>query len=86
MLLWNPKVSVSILNFSKNHIHAFVWFEENSLDFWFLTGIYGYLEAKYKEKTWELLEYLDIRVMHVWLVLGDFNEIMESGDKWGGNP
>lgn len=32
------------------------------------------------------MENLDVGDTRAWLVLGVFNEIMKSRDKWGGNP
>lgn len=43
--------------------------------------MYGYLEERNKSKTWELLKSLDEGPNCAWLVLGDFNEILEIREK-----
>lgn len=44
-LLLNKKVSLSILNFSRNHIHTEVDLQENMGEKWLFTRIYGHPET-----------------------------------------
>lgn len=66
-------------------MHAFVWSHKDDLDL-FLIEIFGYPETKNKGKNWELMKNLDVWAAFAWLILGDFNELIESRDKWSVIP
>ncbi|XP_030940118.1 uncharacterized protein LOC115965051 [Quercus lobata] len=53
---------------------------------WRLTGIYGYSDEQQKSETWRLLRHLYSRLTLPWVCLGDFNEILSSEEKNGGQP
>ena len=53
---------------------------------WRLTGIYGEPRWQDKYKTWDKLRELNGLHNMPWLVIGDFNEILFSHEKEGGNP
>ncbi|XP_060970191.1 uncharacterized protein LOC133037264 [Cannabis sativa] len=83
MLLWKPHVTLSINNFSQNHIDCFMENQDGpSLHF---TGFYGHPCAAQRHLTWTLLRRCyDISPLSPWLVLGDFNEVLSHEDKIGG--
>jgi hypothetical protein len=53
---------------------------------WRLTGIYGEPKWEDKFKTWDKLRELSVSQNLPWIVIGDFNEILFSHEKEGGNP
>jgi hypothetical protein len=53
---------------------------------WRLTGIYGEPKWEDKYKTWDKLRELKSNSNLPWVVIGDFNEILFSHEKEGGNP
>jgi hypothetical protein len=53
---------------------------------WRLTGIYGEPKWEDKYKTWDKLRELNASQNLPWIVIGDFNEILFSHEKEGGNP
>ncbi|XP_071722565.1 uncharacterized protein [Rutidosis leptorrhynchoides] len=79
-LMWADDVTVDIMYFSKNHIDVVV--DQK----WRITGIYGWPKAKNKWKTKKLL--LDLLPLNSlpWMLLGDFNMILDNFEKQEGNP
>ena len=53
---------------------------------WRLTDIYGYLEEQMKTETWRLMRHLKNRSILPWLCIGNYNEILHSGEKNGRHP
>lgn len=84
-LLWNDDVLVTIVNYSKNHIHAAVELSELDQTQWFFMGIYRHLESHNKHLTWKLMSLLNYTMgVSKWLIYGDFNEVIDHNEKWGG--
>lgn len=50
---------------------------------WYLTGVYGHPEASQHEEVWFLIKSLKCREEQPWLVLGNFNKIIQQLKKWG---
>ena len=48
--------------------------------------VYGHPEEERKAETWRLMRHLHACGTLPWLCLGDFNEILSSDEKRGGNP
>ncbi|KAL0333567.1 UNVERIFIED_CONTAM: hypothetical protein Sangu_1512900 [Sesamum angustifolium] len=84
-LLWRKSVDVVLQSYSHNHIDVSVRLNENQ-DWWHFTGLYGEPETTKREATWRLLSQLHTRSVRPWLVAGDFNEILDQSEKWGGPP
>lgn len=83
--LWSDEVTITILSFPKNHIHAIINSRIPQHANRFFTGIYGHQKIHNKHKTWELLTSLYSGGSdNMWLVCGDFNEIVKPSEKWGG--
>ncbi|XP_071723324.1 uncharacterized protein [Rutidosis leptorrhynchoides] len=79
-LLWNEdEVRVEILSSSNWHIDAIVDGK------WHWTGLYGHPDARMRHGTWELLRSLRTTSSLPWVVGGDFNELLNDCEKWGGN-
>ncbi|KAL0350291.1 UNVERIFIED_CONTAM: hypothetical protein Sradi_4178300 [Sesamum radiatum] len=84
-LLWRKSVDVVLQSYSHNHIDVYVRLNENQ-DWWRFTGLYGEPETAKREATWRLLSQLHTQSVWPWLVAGDFNEILDQSEKWGGPP
>jgi hypothetical protein len=59
---------------------------EKEYKIWRLTGIYGDPRWEDKYKTWDKLRELNQSSNLPWVIIGDFNEILYSHEKEGGNP
>jgi hypothetical protein len=82
-LMWSDEVRVDIKNFSRRHISAEVQMETNG-NTWYLTGFYGQPDVGKRHEAWSLLRHLRLLSLNAWLCVGDFNEIMEESEKFGG--
>ncbi|KAL0439453.1 UNVERIFIED_CONTAM: hypothetical protein Slati_2428300 [Sesamum latifolium] len=80
-LFWHQQCTVQLQSFSPSHIDVTVL---NSYgDDWRFTGLYGQPEAAKRKDTWDLLQKLSRKSMRLWLVAGDFNEILHQKEKSG---
>jgi hypothetical protein len=82
-LMWSDETRVEIQNYSHCHISAVVQLETNER-LWYLTGFYGHLEVGKRHEAWSLLHHIRSLSPEAWLYVGDFNEIMEESEKFGG--
>jgi hypothetical protein len=81
-LLWHDDSTIEVQNFSRRHINAIVSTTgENS---WKWTGFYGHPDTNRREEAWSLLRKLSVLQPETWMVMGDFNEILDSSEKRGG--
>jgi len=76
-LLWDKKVTLTLLSYSLHHMDAIVQLEGTG-DTWRFTGMYGWAEAQYKGRTGEMIADLKTHVDLPWLVGGDLNKIFLS--------
>ncbi|KAF5468190.1 hypothetical protein F2P56_012365 [Juglans regia] len=84
-LLWKPEVNLQIINYSSHHIHALIKGEGPHERDWVFSGIYGHSVTASRHETWGLLHHLCRLTSCPWLLMGDFNEILEPNEKRGGN-
>jgi hypothetical protein len=73
---------VDIQNFSPRQINYTITLNEDG-GVWKFTGFYGHLDSAKRYESWVLLRYLATLPPEPWLCMGDFNEILEHGKKWG---
>ncbi|KAL0356430.1 UNVERIFIED_CONTAM: hypothetical protein Sradi_4089900 [Sesamum radiatum] len=57
---------------------------DDNLEWWRFTGIYGELDTSKRDRTWNLLSRLHSQSHRAWLCAGDFNEILDQSEKEGG--
>lgn len=69
--------------FDKNHIDTII--NKNKENKWRFTGFYGELDTQKRVESWDLLRDLNQKFRLPWLCAGDFNELVQSDEKLGGN-
>ncbi|KAK9927239.1 hypothetical protein M0R45_024432 [Rubus argutus] len=82
-LLWNDSVPVALNSYSSNHIDVLVGASTDPKR-WRFTGFYGQPKVTDRHQSWSLLKLLSQKSQLPWLMGGDFNEILESHEKEGG--
>jgi hypothetical protein len=83
-MLWGEDIHVEIQNYSQRHINGRVSIPGGG-GTWMLTGFYGHPDPSKRYEAWALLTFLKNQISGPWVCLGDFNEILYSSEKWGGN-
>jgi len=83
-LFWRKNNTARLLSFSKNHVDVEV--SMTWLGVWRMTGFYGFPERGWRSASWDLLRSLTDRSALLWVVLGDFNDLLFQHEKRGGNP
>ena len=84
LLLWRKEIVIEPIHSAPKYIDVKV--VERPDKIWRLTGLYGEPRWEDKYKTWDKLRQLNGVSNLPWAVIGDFNEIMYSHEKEGGNP
>ncbi|KAL2926785.1 hypothetical protein RDABS01_028375, partial [Bienertia sinuspersici] len=82
-ILWGSNMEITVRSFSIHHIDVII--EESHQGEWRFTGVYGYPEEGQKWKTGELLRNLKDDDNIPWLCGGDFNLMLSSEEKYGGD-
>jgi exonuclease III len=84
-ILWTNDVTLDILQFNKNHIDMYIT-SSNLNTSWYATGMYGHPYHSQKHLTCSTIYNLyQNRTEAKWLIFGDFNLILKSNEKLGGN-
>ena len=83
-MLQKNEVDLHIQTYTQNHIDALIMSNQNSP--WRIMGFYGKPEEQLRHETWSLLKHLKSRSSSPWLCIRDYNEILLSREKEGGNP
>jgi hypothetical protein len=83
ILLWKKEVVVEQVFSAPKYIDVYI--KESPEKTWRLTGIYGEPRWEDKYKTWDKLRELKTVSNLPWVILGDFNEILYTHEKEGGN-
>lgn len=84
VLFWNNDSVVTLKSFSKNHIDVMVTNDSTGGKEWRFTGFYGEPVRVRRKKNWELLEYMRREYDIPWLCAGDFNEVLDASEHYGG--
>lgn len=82
-LLWSDTMDINIITMSINHIDSHIC-KEGAAE-WRFTGVYGPPEEVNKHKTTCLLRSLRAKSDLPWVCGGDFNLMLYSHEKQGGN-
>ncbi|PRQ37048.1 putative endonuclease/exonuclease/phosphatase [Rosa chinensis] len=81
-LMWDDSISVQVRDVNRYFIDAMVKGLDNVE--WRFTGFYGHPETGQRHVSWDLLRSLARDPVEKWIVVGDFNEILDLGEKSGG--
>ncbi|GLT73561.1 hypothetical protein SLA2020_454110 [Shorea laevis] len=87
-LLWDDaRLSVDILSTSNQAIHAVIQVSNNPLfPFnWFFSGIYGRPQFEIRNILWQELTAMANVIQGPWMIIGDFNDVVDQSEKFGGN-
>lgn len=79
-ILWNFASLCSITSYSQNYIDMNVSSPDGN---WHLTGFYSFPEVSRRKDSWDSLQTLANVSNDVWLVIGNFNNILTSNEKKG---
>jgi hypothetical protein len=82
-LLWSDETNVEVQNYSRRHINAKVKTAGGRAE-WKFMGFYGHPEASKRCEAWGLLRHLSQYTPLSWVCVGDFNEILDLTEKFGG--
>lgn len=82
-LLWGEHVSLQVISKSRSLIHARV--SDPGKPSWSLVCVYGDPSHNSNEQLWECISAI-VRKEVLVCVIGDFNAISDTKEKWGGNP
>lgn len=81
VLLWKNTINMYILQYSKFDIHGFIFKDDIG---WYLMSFYGQPDMSKTNESWSLLSSLCNTEYAPWLLLRDFNEIVDLRGKSGG--
>ncbi|XP_057809148.1 uncharacterized protein LOC131023623 [Salvia miltiorrhiza] len=79
-MFWKSSAICKLIGYSNNHIDMHV---EDDRGVWRLTGFYGFPERNRRRDSWQLLRRLAGINPHPWIIMGDFNDLLDPGDKQG---
>jgi hypothetical protein len=82
-LFWGEEVSVRVQNFSHHHIGGLVSMPGLDKE-WLFARFFGHLEHQKRFEAWVILEYLARHCMTAWVCIGNFNEVVDMSEIWGG--
>lgn len=83
-LLWTNEVCVKLQSYDRNHIDVIVVDPITGAEWWRFTGFYGEARKENRHRSWELMHYLNAQSNTPWLCAGDFNEILDAREQFGG--
>ena len=81
-LWWMDQSKIRVLRVSKHIINTELEIDGEGLHF---TVVYGYPRREIRREVWEEIQSLDKRDSVPWLLIGDFNTVLSSEEKKGGN-
>jgi hypothetical protein len=83
-LLWSNDICVKLQSYDKLHIDVMVVDPTSGEERWRFTGFYGEARRELRYRSWELLHFLSAQSNAPWLCAGDFNEILDAHEQFGG--
>jgi hypothetical protein len=84
LLLWKKEIKIEMIFSAPKYIDVKVIEGDNKI--WRLTGFYGEPRWDDRHMSWDKICELHNSFDLPWVILGDFNEILFSHEKEGGNP
>ncbi|XP_031117628.1 uncharacterized protein LOC116021122 [Ipomoea triloba] len=84
-LLWMNSVEVEVTAFSSNFIDVQLALDVGK-PYWRFTGFYGLPERHRRRESWQLLRSLATHSNLPWVIMGDFNDLLNQADKRGRLP
>ncbi|GLT33620.1 hypothetical protein SLA2020_081920 [Shorea laevis] len=89
-LLWNDEeVYIDVVTSTPQAIHAIVKVRSHpifSKVHWFFSGVYGRPQFELHSQLWNELRVVAHYFTGPWLVIGDFNDVLDQTEKFGGAP
>lgn len=85
VLLWTDHVDIEVTSYSQNHIDASVVLDAGSPK-WCFTGIYSFPEWQRRQESSNMLRTLIGLSTLPWIVMGDFNDLLNQSEKQGRLP
>ncbi|XP_058746346.1 uncharacterized protein LOC131619245 [Vicia villosa] len=84
-LLWKPNtMHIRVVNVSDQYIHVEVCTLDRIIQY-AATIIYTFNQLEKRKLLWKRIEALSMNVNSSWIVIGDFNNVLISQDRIGGN-
>lgn len=77
-ILWKPSLQCSITHFSQNHIDVRVNDPDSN---WRLIGFYGFSKSNCRKHSWVFIHRLGHEFDFLWMIIGDYNDIMSPEEK-----
>lgn len=81
VVMWKKYVSVQVISNDVRLVD--LYFEYKSFNF-YLSCIYGHPIPRERHHFWEKLQRISVNRTGPWMMCGDFNEILNPNEKWGG--
>lgn len=79
-LFWKKSVDIDLRFASKNLLDFHVQFGKSSF---FISCVYGNPSVSKRHLTWEILIRIGLQRKESWCMVGDFNELLNNGEKLG---
>ncbi|XP_074306004.1 uncharacterized protein LOC141641232 [Silene latifolia] len=84
--MWDPMVvEVDINDITSQSIHTRVYDKARMKKFWY-TVVYGFNKPAEREALWSSIRSYHGKIQGPWIICGDFNAVMGSNERIGGNP
>ncbi|XP_058765287.1 uncharacterized protein LOC131638757 [Vicia villosa] len=82
---WDHRVyDIKIIGTSDQYLHSEVY-QGNGEFSHYLTAIYAHNQLTHKKKLWDDLQILGDMINKPWIIIGDFNNVLKTEDRMGGN-
>lgn len=82
--MWTRDIVVKLQSCDKLHIDITVLDPGTQQPQWRFTGFYGESRRDLRYRSWDCLKFLNTQCDLPWLCAGDFNEVLEAHEQFGG--